>query len=181
MKRLLLGLLLSLSTSWGAMNFTTGTSRAENTGATGFDVDQISILVWLYATSWGSFETVFAADETPGGGSNAIWIHLDGGNNDASFRYYRSIARGQWASAGFALNEWVCLAISYDRTSTSNLPVIYIRRLGTHSSLQADATPDERATPDTRSRTRTTLSPAASRSRRYGTASFPRGNSRRPA
>ena len=148
MKHLLLTFALLISTSWGSMDFASADSRALNTTASGFDNATFSILAWIYPTAY-DFGTVFRLDEN----SNAVWLHMDASAADISLRYLRSGTRGQWMagvssspSMPITLNAWTCIAITYDRSSTANDPVMYIRRLGTDADL-IPVTPDEVSTP----------------------------------
>lgn len=90
------------------------------------DLSQKTILAWVYLTSYG------------GGGLGRIldkrdvtgWTWLANNfnvTNGLSFTQNFSTSNGSWALTNrMTLNTWLHLGISYDRTSTSNVPTFYL-------------------------------------------------------
>lgn len=128
-----------------ASNGGTGEGRAQNTTATGFDVDAITIMFRGIVPNI-SFATMFAANHQILTSTSPLWVHVDTGNGGISMRYYRSSGRGQWFWA-LPFGVECVIAIQYDRSNTANKPRFWIRRVGVDKKLQEKAYNEELQTP----------------------------------
>lgn len=125
-----------------AENGGVGEGRAENTTATGFNVDQFTFMFRGIIPNRG-FSTLFAANHEVLNGTNSpLWIHVDTGNLGVSLRYYRSGNRGQWNWPNITYGEEYVLSAQYDRVSTSSVPRLWLRRVRVDKRLR-EVTPEQ--------------------------------------
>jgi hypothetical protein len=106
-----------------AIDYNGTTSKLENATASGFDVDAFTILCFALADGQGEggFGRIFCADEA----DNAFNMQHQNAANTLRFIYRRSVTSGGWnfpATDG----QWNAVALSYDRSSTLNDPVVRV-------------------------------------------------------
>jgi hypothetical protein len=111
-----------------AVLFNGTTSKLEDTTATGFDVAQMTILVWARANSVGETAgRILIADELAGGqsGANGFGLFHSVGANTLQFQYVFNTTTGVWTWAATD-GQWNAIALSYDRSATTNNPTVRI-------------------------------------------------------
>ena len=98
------------------------------------NMPQKTIIAWFNMRSWGGAFLGRMVDKKGGGGEgagNGWFFSIDGnGNGRISFFQDFSTTKGWWAYDDGAtvgqLGIWRFVAVSYDRTSTSNVPQFYV-------------------------------------------------------
>lgn len=106
-----------------------------NTGGT--------ISMWINMTSTANFDRVFDF-------STGTFVYLHGAFNGYNFNKDFTTTDGVWVwngNGGVALGEWFHFCLSYDASSTSNNPDLYIN--GVLQTIDSEITPEGSANADT--------------------------------
>lgn len=116
------------------------------------DLDNIfngggSISVWIRPTGWGenSFGRIVDKSTATNGTGSGWGLFLDNG----TVRFHTGFTgnQGSWQTGSVVtLNTWTHIVLTYDSSSTSNNPVIYVN--GTSVSLTENSTPSGTVRPD---------------------------------
>src|SRR5581483_2219136 len=91
----------------------------------------VTLEAWFYATSWGgeSKGTIITQDSAGGPFYWKLEINNDASGNDRTIRFAADWdTDGLWTTPtdSISLNKWYHVAVTYDDSSTSNNPSIYI-------------------------------------------------------
>jgi hypothetical protein len=88
------------------------------------NINQMTLSAWIYPRAGAIFNRII--DKNAGGTQG--WQFMVNGNNAAYFYKGRSTTGGSWQSpnSSIALNEWVHIIMSYDRTNVANDAVFYL-------------------------------------------------------
>lgn len=125
-----------------SLKFGTAASDLDNLFSTGG-----SISVWVYPTSWGEngFGRIVDKSNATSGSGNGWALLLDDGN--VRFQQGFSGNAGAWdTNSTISLNTWTHIVVTYNSSSSSNDPVIYIN--GSAASLTELSRPSGSAKSD---------------------------------
>ena len=101
---------------------------------------KISIEMWVYLNGWGESALGRLIDKRTNN-SEVFNFMVEGNNRRLFFTSYWSTNRGVWWSPNdvLSLNTWYYIALTYDASSVSNIPKIYLN--GESLSLYVDSSP----------------------------------------
>jgi len=112
-----------------------------------------TISTWIYPEGWGGAQYGRVLDKSSATDGTDGWVMCVDGEADAvdhHMLFYRgfSTRRGLWYTPAdsISLNQWQYIVVTYDDSSTSNTPSIYIN--GVLQSLTAEPTPQGSADDD---------------------------------
>jgi len=110
------------------------------------DQDQKTVCVWTNPIDYGGSSAGRIINKF----DNTGWMLFYNGNG-VQLNYDFSTTGGSWNVAGlFPLNTWTHICMSYDRTSTSNLPIFYVNGFNA-GSVTVNTTPVGTASSDNNS------------------------------
>lgn len=98
-----------------------------------------TISFWMKAVSWGEDDHGIILNKGSNGTAEGWRIRLDGATQALIFNHKFGSTDGEWRTPAIELNKYYHISLSYDKTSTSNNPVIYLN--GAAQSLTEVLTP----------------------------------------
>ena len=133
---------LDSSVTWGLgkygtsanFNGVSGSGKITTSASTSLDnIDVITIEAWIYPRTFGAsdFGRIWHKDSSGGTLHRQFLIDAEGGSGNTNcLRWHQSFSGGnqQWTTDNntISTNTWQHVAVTYDRTSGSNNPSIYI-------------------------------------------------------
>lgn len=90
-----------------------------------------SFSCWFYATGWGEIDNGYLFYKRDSDGPTSIFgSYIHGGGGFENIMFYQSFSGGvsQWRTANklILLNRWYHFAVTYNNSSPTNTPIIYL-------------------------------------------------------
>jgi len=139
-----------------ALDFIDGSSHKVNCGSAASldNIAQKTVMAWIFLDDYGGGNQPFICCKVPTGGGTPGWILRARGSTGPSprqnlrFEQFFSTASGLWGTPNQSIltATWYHVAVTYDRGSASNDPVMYINAVS--QTVTEHSTPSGSASDD---------------------------------